>query len=208
MSQPRHRKDVRGRPKGSSGSTRAECVRLFAEGLPPVDIAPRLGITIQAATHHLRRAGYDPAARASERRAGERERFRKVWQSSRSVAEAARALGLTRARALLRAEWLRSRGLKLKLLGVQDRVAGKLARQKRIVAAWNAAPTPAEAARLLGWGVEFTRSLASRLRRLGLPVKYVRKPPPPHKRAYRPRPNGKASRGRKAVPPPSRCPSG
>jgi len=165
---------------------------LFVEGFAPVDIAAKLGITIQAATLHLRRAGYSPADRQSERLAGERERFRKVWQSSRSVADAARVFGLSRARALKRAQELRCLGIKLRLLGAEDRAAGKVAAQRRFVAIWNAGPTVAEAARLLGWGVEVTRSMASRLRQLGLPVKYMRKPPPLHKRAYRPRPNGKA----------------
>src|SRR4051812_24107712 len=104
----------RGRPKGSYGPTRAECIRLFGEGLSAVDIASKLGITIQAATLHLRSAGYSPAARASERLASERERFRKVWQSSRSVADVARALGLTVAQARARASRLRGYGLKLK----------------------------------------------------------------------------------------------
>jgi len=88
---------------------------------------------------------------------------------------------------------LRARGVKLKeLSGLRDRAARKLANQQRFVATWNAAPTVEEAARLLGWGEEVTRSIASRLRQLGLPVKYMLKPPPPHKRAYRPQANGAA----------------
>lgn len=128
MSRSRPRKDGRGRPKRSYGPTRAECIRLFVQGLAPVDIAPQLGITIQAATLHLRRAGYDPAARKSQRMAAERERFRKVWQSCRCVADAAEALDLTRAQALIRAQWLRRHGIKLRRLGTKDRTAGKLAR--------------------------------------------------------------------------------
>jgi hypothetical protein len=122
--------------------------------------------------------------------AAERERFRVIWQSAASVADAARALGVTERQARNRATQLRGYGIKLKLLGLRDQDARGRANRKRFVSVWNAAATPEDAAKMLGYGLEFVRSMASRLRRLGWPVKYVRKPPPPHKRAYRPQPNG------------------
>ena len=47
----------RGRPKGSFGPTRAECVRLFAEGFAVVDVARQLSISPQAVSRQLRDAG-------------------------------------------------------------------------------------------------------------------------------------------------------
>ncbi|HTK78663.1 MAG TPA: hypothetical protein VL371_25620 [Gemmataceae bacterium] len=143
----------RGRPKGSYGPTRAECVRLFAEGLGPVDIAVRLRISHQAVSGQLRSGGYDPAARVAGRLAGERDRFRKVWESSASVADAARALGLTEARALTRARSLRRRGLHLRLLAAEGRAARALANRQRFLNVWNAARSVAEAAGRLGWSL-------------------------------------------------------
>jgi hypothetical protein len=167
----------RGRPKGLYGPNRAKCVRLFVEGIAPVDIAPRLGITLQAVTLHLRQAGYDPYTRKLERLAEHRRRFQAVWQSSECLADAAKSLGLTRAQALTRAESFRRLGIKLRLLGIEDRTARKLAGRKRFLGIWNAAPTVAEAARLLGYSVGATRTMAKRFRRDGLPLKYRRKPP-------------------------------
>jgi hypothetical protein len=175
MSKPGRRR--RGRPKGACGPTREKCVRRFAEGLAPGRIAHRLGITHQAVTLHLRLAGYDPAARKLERLADERRRFQAVWQSSVCLADAVKSLSLTRAQALTRAETFRRRGIKLRLLGVEDRIARKLARRKRFVAIWNAARTVADAARLFGYSVEATRTMATKLRRYGLPIKYRRNPP-------------------------------
>jgi hypothetical protein len=126
-------------------------------------------------TLHLRLAGYDPYARKLQRLAEIRRRFEAVWQSSECLADAAKSLGMTEEQALQRAESIRRRGVKLRPLKAEARAARKRARQLRFVKIWNAAPTLVEAARLLGYSVEVTRSLAKRIRRDGLPLKYWRK---------------------------------
>jgi hypothetical protein len=53
----------RGRPKGSHCPTRAECIRLLAEGLAPVDIASPLGITMGAIGRWTRKSRPPKGAR-------------------------------------------------------------------------------------------------------------------------------------------------
>jgi hypothetical protein len=154
----------------------------------------QIGRTRQNVSIILHRAGRDPVAREAERLATKREHFCKVWRASGTLAAVAKALGVTVQHVRDQAAKLRARGVKLKKLsGLRDRAARELAKRERFIAVWNAASTVEEVARLLGRDAASVKVYAVRLRRLGMRVKYRRKPPPPNQRAYQPRPNGTAT---------------
>jgi hypothetical protein len=58
----RNRLGKPGRPKGSTGPTRAKGVQLFDAGRSAPDIARELGLTRQAVYAHLKSAGRDARA--------------------------------------------------------------------------------------------------------------------------------------------------
>jgi DNA-binding CsgD family transcriptional regulator len=104
----------RGRPPGTTGATRAQCLALYARGRSVQKIAAELGISKQAVSRHLRSSGHDPHGRAEAAAEADRDRFRTLWEGAPTLAAAARALGLTAQEARLKAAGLRARGILLK----------------------------------------------------------------------------------------------
>jgi DNA-binding CsgD family transcriptional regulator len=111
---PTNQRRKRGRPRGTFGPHRAECLRRFDGGATVVEIARALGISQQAVSAHLRDSGRDPAGRDSRSRQSGRERFADLWNAAPDLGAAARALGLTESQAVRKAVWLRAAGLALK----------------------------------------------------------------------------------------------
>jgi DNA-binding CsgD family transcriptional regulator len=104
----------RGRPPGTTGATRAKCLALYARGRSVQQIAAALAISKQAVSRHLRSSGHDPLRRVEAAAEADRERFRSAWEAAPTLAEAARALGLTGRETRLKAAGLRARGVPLK----------------------------------------------------------------------------------------------
>jgi hypothetical protein len=72
----------RGRPRGTFGPRRAECLRRFDAGGTVAEIARAVGISKQAVSVHLRASGRDPAAAKGQAlRAGWRQ-FRDAWNAA------------------------------------------------------------------------------------------------------------------------------
>jgi hypothetical protein len=128
-----------GRPKGSTGPTRARVVQLFDAGHSAPDIARRLGTTRANVYAHLKDAGRDARATGQGARAAERaqarKRFAAAWNAAPTIEAAAEAVGLSEATARARASVLRSRGLRLKQFPPRPTVQPS-PRRDRIEALW------------------------------------------------------------------------
>jgi DNA-binding transcriptional ArsR family regulator len=110
----RERARQRGRPRGTFGPHRAECLRRFDAGGTVAEIARAVGISKQAVSVHLRASGRDPAAAKGRTQRAGRERFARLWNAAPDLGAAALALGLTEYQAVRKAVWLRAAGLALK----------------------------------------------------------------------------------------------
>jgi hypothetical protein len=101
------------RPGPPRSPHRATVAELYRQGKRPADIARLLKVTRQWVSAMLLGAGVNASAAKQRLREEADAEFQSVWEAAPDLTTAARKLGLAPKQALIRASWLRRRGMPL-----------------------------------------------------------------------------------------------